>query len=583
MTYRLRTFAGSSRAPLRSLFIAGLVSAGLVAAPSAAEACGGLFCDAGPTPMPVDQTGENILFVMDEAANKVEAHIQIQYMGEPQAFAWVIPVQAVPDFSAGSEPLFDSLLAATAPLYTVQSVFDCQSDEGGGGLGCALRNADFAGEDESSASGGGFDSDGDPGPTIVKREIVGAFEIVVLQGGTGQELVDWLDDNGYAQDPDAPPIIEKYLSEGYFFAAAKLIHGAGVDELQPLVLSYDGARPCVPLRLTGIAAADDMPIRIFTLARDRAVPTGYKHVELNQVLLDWSTNAGNYFEVIIQAIDEAGGRAFITEFAGASDVVVTDGLYDQRWDPSIFEGAENPIIGSNYTVVDALTTQGLMECFDFGDCSYNHPMLLPILRNYLPSPPGVAEEDFYQCLECFEDKLDLVAWDGDKFAAALDERIVAPGKHAVELLSSWPKLTRMLTIMSPQEMTEDPEFVTNGDLPDVDQNHTVRQMIPCEGSNKYVFDDERELLLTPDGSLPDLGDMPFAERVEVMAPAGAPQVDDDFGETIDDLIRTSNRRFEYDNGTGANCAVRSLRPSLGGGLTLGLIFAFAWRGRRRRA
>jgi hypothetical protein len=44
---------------------------------SSALACGGTFCDSGPTAMPVDQTGENILFVMGDGI--VEAHVQIQY------------------------------------------------------------------------------------------------------------------------------------------------------------------------------------------------------------------------------------------------------------------------------------------------------------------------------------------------------------------------------------------------------------------------------------------------------------------------------------------------------------------------
>ncbi|HEY3236040.1 MAG TPA: hypothetical protein VGJ84_15090, partial [Polyangiaceae bacterium] len=49
------------------------------ALPRTASACGGTFCDSGPTAMPVDQSGENILFVMN--GNTVEAHIQIQYQG----------------------------------------------------------------------------------------------------------------------------------------------------------------------------------------------------------------------------------------------------------------------------------------------------------------------------------------------------------------------------------------------------------------------------------------------------------------------------------------------------------------------
>ncbi|MCA9660759.1 MAG: DUF2330 domain-containing protein [Myxococcales bacterium] len=568
------------RAPA-SLGLAAALALTTAAAPSVAEACGGLFCD-GAMPVPVDQTGENILFVVDGAAGTVEAHIQIQYMGDPDKFAWVIPVQAIPTFTAGSELLFSNLLNGTAPTYTLQAVSDCQ-DDSGDGLGCAagrLDNATFDGESAGATGQGTSAGDSDGGPTIVKREIVGAFEIVVLTGGNAQELFDWLNDNGYAQDDDAPPILAEYLSEGYFFAAAKLIHGAGVDELQPLAMTYEGDRPCVPLRLTRIAAAEDMPIRVFALARERAAPTVYKHVVLNQALLDWIQGANNYFDVVIQAIDEAGGQAFITEYAGTSNVVSQGGLYDTRWNASIFAGA-TPVTNGGYSVIDALTSQGLMECFDFGECTYNHPMLLPLLRNYLPTPPGVAENDFYECLSCFEELIDDVAWDGAKFAADLDARIIQPGKHAVDLLNTWPYVTRMLTIMSPHEMTADPEFVTNPDLPDVPNAHTATRNIPCEGSDKVVFDDERELLLEVDGSWTSF-EAPFAERVEVIAPAGAPQVDVDNGEAIDDAIRASNKRFDYDNGTRANCSVRAFGRSLGGALSLGLVFAFAWRGRRRK-
>ena len=80
-----------------------------------ASACGGTFCDSGPTAMPVDQTGENILFV--DAGDKIEAHVQIQYTGGAERFAWVIPMPSVPDVKVGSEPLFRNLLAGTVPTY----------------------------------------------------------------------------------------------------------------------------------------------------------------------------------------------------------------------------------------------------------------------------------------------------------------------------------------------------------------------------------------------------------------------------------------------------------------------------------
>jgi hypothetical protein len=63
-------------------------------APRLADACGGTFCDGGPQVMPVDQTGETIVFWVDESGSEphTEAHIQIQYEGDAERFAWIIPV-----------------------------------------------------------------------------------------------------------------------------------------------------------------------------------------------------------------------------------------------------------------------------------------------------------------------------------------------------------------------------------------------------------------------------------------------------------------------------------------------------------
>lgn len=95
-----------------------------------ARACGGFFCDlVNNQPIPVDQTGENILFAIDEAARTVEAHIQIQYTGDPLKFGWVIPVTAEPDFAVGSELLFTNLLAATVPTYSFTFSSDCSDND----------------------------------------------------------------------------------------------------------------------------------------------------------------------------------------------------------------------------------------------------------------------------------------------------------------------------------------------------------------------------------------------------------------------------------------------------------------------
>src|SRR6185436_10822479 len=71
------------------------------------QACGGTFCDTGPAATPVDQTGENVLFVLD--GNTVEAHVQIQYVGGAARFAWIVPMPKIPQVTVGSQPLFNAL------------------------------------------------------------------------------------------------------------------------------------------------------------------------------------------------------------------------------------------------------------------------------------------------------------------------------------------------------------------------------------------------------------------------------------------------------------------------------------------
>jgi hypothetical protein len=157
-------------------------------APTPAQACGGTFCDAGPTAMPVDQTGETIVFWIDESGPDpfTEAHIQIQYEGEAQEFAWIIPVTGVPEVLVGSQALFDNMLQATVPIFTQQSttIGDCG---GGFGFGCGLEAADLSEQGGNSFSDeGGTDTEG---PDILDRGFAGAFEYVTLTGDSVDEVV----------------------------------------------------------------------------------------------------------------------------------------------------------------------------------------------------------------------------------------------------------------------------------------------------------------------------------------------------------------------------------------------------------
>ena len=75
---------------MKRLSAAALAAGSLLLSASPALACGGLFC----ARIPVDQTGEKILFAAD--GQNVTAHVQIAYKGEAKDFSWILPVPTPP-------------------------------------------------------------------------------------------------------------------------------------------------------------------------------------------------------------------------------------------------------------------------------------------------------------------------------------------------------------------------------------------------------------------------------------------------------------------------------------------------------
>jgi hypothetical protein len=214
-------------------------------APGEADACGGTFCDAGSMNTPVNQASETVVFVQD--GDYVEAHVQITIdpNTDAQQFAWLVPLPAAPEFSVGSQPLFDALLEATSPVL--------------GTMGPSCGGDDSVGFIQSPDAGA---ATRDP---QVHTQAVGAFEVHTIEGGTVDAVMSWLGENGYAQDPAAEPILAEYLADGHVLVAFKLVPDATIGELHPVVLRFPGNEPCVPIKLTAVAATADMGVRAFFL------------------------------------------------------------------------------------------------------------------------------------------------------------------------------------------------------------------------------------------------------------------------------------------------------------------------------
>lgn len=501
-----------SRVVLSSLVAASVVA--LASWPLDAQACGGMFCDAGLPGMPVDQAGEDVLFVQD--GDEIEVHIRIAYDSEAEQFAWLVPVPAVPTVGVGSAELFGGLERATQPRYWLDPKYE---------YGC-----------EGGAGASGFASAGDvPGydPDVLDEGVAGAFEYVVLDGGNAEELVGWLDANGYEPDEEATPIVQEYIAEGYMFLAFKLAADAAQEEIHPVVLRYEGNRPCIPLRLTRIAAVDDMAVHVYGLGEVRLLPVDYDHVVVNEVHIQWEDPTRNYDEVLSLAIDEAGGKAFTTDYAGDSSIVNLNDSVFNWWDADAFVGLEP------HEAVGMFNKQRLIQCHGVDSCIALHAQAFPLLRKYIPAPPGVDEAEFWSNMTDYVDEWNWAAYDDVALSYDIAERIVEPAIHVRNLLDDWPVLTRMTTLISPHEMTRDPMFMFRGGIGPVDNINRGIRLDYCDGRQRYEFPNGARMCLPPEADWPTF-DLPYARRIETLPMAGAPQVHVDNSDLIQEAIDAHN-------------------------------------------
>src|SRR5690606_32019385 len=417
------------------------------------------------------------------------------------------------------------------------------------------------GFDGSSESGTGGDGGEGGGPSVVFQDTVGAFEIAVLEGGTIDEVMTWLADNDYQQDPAAMPVLGEYLDEGFLFAAIKLTHDAGTDTLHQITLKMNTDEAWVPLRLTAIAATQDMDVRTFFFGKERVVPTNYRHVEVNPLKIDWMNFAANYKEVVTLAVDaeNADGNAFVTEYAGNDAFVNVNGFYQPGWAP-VPAGA-GALVDSPVGLYEVLESSNLFYCDTEWDqiCYSNHPLLDGLMNQYVPVPDGVERIDFYSCLSCYEGLIDLEAWDAAEFAAAIQERIIDPGTRARDIVETYPYITRMYTTISDVEMNEDPIFRSNPDLEPVSQTRMGQRQVHCNDAAHMRLPDGRVVWMPDSNVWPDVypDEMTFEVTVSAGKLVGALVPLSERTEEIDTLLDKWNGQASaaHDDAAGCACSV----------------------------
>ena len=553
-----------------------------VATEQVARACGGFFC----SQVPIDQSGEQIIFSVTPA--HVTAYIQISYSGAAQDFAWVVPVAAKPDITLGSPRVFQVVGGVTQPQFRLEWTGD--------GGSCTYPRFPTAG----GVGGSTGAVDASSGVTVLASQDVGPFMTVTLESHDSAELVTWLNDNGFVQPAGALPLIDHYVQLGMLFVALRLKQDASAGEILPIVLDMATADPCVPLILTRIAAQPNMPVQVYVLGSARAVPSNWFHVVPDLARINWLQFGANYRQVVTDAVNQAAGHGFVTEFAGAAALLKDSIWKPGQYDTSLLSGITDPA-----ALVQALLSGGYPR----------DGTMQALLRKWIPMPPAVAargtpESAFYNNLAAYKADLDAAGFvlDTAGFVADLNERVVMPLQRAQAMVDGQPYLTRLLSTVSPDEMTRDPIFALNGDLPDVSNVHVAKASGACQtdGTVKnlsLLLEDGQTLSLTGVTTLYSNGPWPYAggsavRQIELVGPSGPPvtvlasdvarldtALDSLPPKMVRDMAAQSSATTAAGGDTGCGCALSPLEPaslaSLAAAAAAGL-FLSARRRRQRR-
>jgi MYXO-CTERM domain-containing protein len=214
------------------------------------------------------------------------------------------------------------------------------------------------------------------------------------------------------------------------------------------------------------------------LSNKRVAPRGYYEIKIDEALVNWYGGGSNYFGpsgLVSQAANEAGGNAFVTEYAGPSSVaqrtVYTNGTINLT---TLMMAMTPP------SYVQQLISMGLA----------NDSLMLPLLAKYIPMPDavkamGISDATFYGNISTYWQQYAFPPYDLAGLTQAISDSIVTPRINAQMMIDGHPYLTRLNTFISPEEMTKDPFFFEARDLTDVSNVHTAVIRTMC-GNSEYM-------------------------------------------------------------------------------------------------
>lgn len=219
--------------------LASIATAALVCVGTVGQAC----CPVGPPDSHVINTDQAVIMIWDKERQTQHFIRRANFKTDAKDIGFLVPSPSRPQLEESGNQAFDGLARITAPKKPRVQPF-----------GCSAPNAAA-----------------DKGVVVIEQKQVAGYDATVLTARSGEDLVEWLKENGYPYSPSIAAWAKPYLGGDWHFTALKLIkkeRAARDLAAAALRISFQTDKPLFPYREPESATASkalENPFRILRI------------------------------------------------------------------------------------------------------------------------------------------------------------------------------------------------------------------------------------------------------------------------------------------------------------------------------